>query len=80
MSVVVREHDWKDCARWHPTIARRSFGRLIDVDSASLRGLPVLKVLPLGFPRADWRLEKREFTTYTHIHTFPTLPRYKIPR
>lgn len=64
-----------------PCHRKKKFGRLIDVDSASPQGFPVLKVLPLGFPRADWRLEKRESTTHkTHTRTLPTLPRYKIPR
>jgi len=60
MSAVVRERG-RMCAM-APCHRKKKFGRLIDVDSASPRGLPVLKVFPLGFSRADWRLEKREPT------------------
>ena len=53
-----------------PCHRKKKFGRLIDVDSTFLWRFPVLKVLPLGFPCTDWRLEKRESTIR---------PRYKIP-
>lgn len=64
------------CTRRGTPPSRRKFGRLIDVDLAPFpHGLFVLKVLPVGLPRADWRRRKN-----SNPLTDQTLPRYKIPR
>lgn len=66
------------CARWQDAIAGRSLAA--PLTSASPRGFFILKVLPLGFLRADWRLEKLEPTIRPYlVIKFPGSVPWELP-